>query len=139
MLERMFVLRQGIDLVECARIARIVERHGEHFTHRVLAATERERAAAFRDPVQFLAGRWAAKEAIFKMLGTGWGGGVEWADVEVVNDEAGQPLVRLSGGAARRARQLGLDEIRISITHTSTHAAAVAIGYGEGDADSRSP
>ena len=66
------IIGHGIDLVECDRIADMLRRHGDRFMARVLTNDERDRAAQFKNPVQFVAGRWAAKEAILKMIGTGW-------------------------------------------------------------------
>lgn len=126
----MIVLRQGIDLVECDRIASMLRRHGSRFTERVLTTAERERAARLRNPTQFISGRWAAKEAIMKMIGTGWRGQIAWTDMEVLPDELGQPIVTLTGETAKIAERLGLSSVTISITHTKQHAAASAIGIG---------
>ncbi len=125
------ILRHGIDLVECSRIARMLERHGRRFLHRVLTEAERARAAQFQDPTQFVAGRWAAKEAILKMIGTGWRDGIAWTDMEVLPDKLGQPLVTLSGETRRIARRLGVERVLLSITHTKQHASASAIGVGD--------
>ena len=125
------MLRHGIDLVECRRIAHMLERHGQRFLNRVLTRTEQTRASEFRNPIQFIAGRWAAKEAILKMIGTGWRGGIGWTDMEILPDELGQPLVTLSGETARIAAQLGVKRVLLSITHTEANAAASAIGLGE--------
>ena len=124
-------LRHGIDLVECRRIAHMLERHGRRFLDRVLTEAERARAARYRHPTQFVAGRWAAKEAILKMIGTGWRDGITWTDMEILPDELGQPLVTLSGETARIAEKLGVKRVILSITHTKDHAAASAIGLGE--------
>ncbi|HNQ23009.1 MAG TPA: holo-ACP synthase [Phycisphaerae bacterium] len=123
-------LRHGIDLVECARIARMLAKHGERFLERVLTPAERAQAARHKDPTQFVAGRWAAKEAILKMIGTGWRGQIAWTDMEVLPDALGQPLVTLHGETAAVAARLGLSDVRVSITHTRQHAAAVAIAVG---------
>lgn len=124
------VLRQGIDLVECPRIAGLLERHGRRFLDRVLTPAEQEQAARFRSPTEFVAGRWAAKEAILKMIGTGWRDGIAWTDMEVLPDELGQPLVTLTGETARVATRLGVKSVLVSITHTRKYAAALAIGLG---------
>ena len=78
-----------------------------------------------------LAGRFAAKEAILKVLGTGWRGQIAWRDMEILNDPNGQPHVVLSGESQRIAAQLGITRILISITHTEHYAAASAIGVSE--------
>jgi holo-[acyl-carrier protein] synthase len=127
----MSVSAHGIDLVECGRIAEMLERHGERFRARILTPAERARADRFKNPVQFIAGRWAGKEAILKMLGTGWRGQIAWTDMEILPDELGQPVVSLSGETARLAKEADVRRILLSITHTDRYAAASAIGLGE--------
>lgn len=122
------VLLHGIDLVECRRIASMIERHEHRFFERVLTDNERKLAAAFTNPTQFVAGRWAAKEAILKMIGTGWRGGICWKDMEILPNELGQPIVTLRGETERIAKRLGIQTIALSITHTAQSAAASAIG-----------
>jgi len=118
----------GFDLVECGRIAKVLEAHGERFMARVLTPAERARAAEYKAPLQFIAGRWAAKEAILKMIGTGWRGKIAWTDMEILPDELGKPMVRLTGETERRAAKLGIRAVLLSITHTGELAAASAIG-----------
>jgi holo-[acyl-carrier protein] synthase len=124
-------LRHGIDLVESGRIARMIERHGQRFLDRVLTPAEQARARRFRNSTPFVAGRWAAKEAILKMIGTGWRDGISWTDMEILPDELGQPLVTLTGETARIAAGLGIRSVLLSITHTKENAAASAIGVVE--------
>ncbi len=124
------VLRHGIDLIDCKRIANMLERHGQRFLDRVLTPVEQELAAKNQMRVTFIAGRWAAKEAILKMIGTGWRGGISWTDMEIIPDELGKPNVRLRGETALIAGRLGIREIHLSITHTKENAAASAIGVG---------
>jgi len=124
----MSIIGHGIDLVECERIARVHQNHGKRFLDRVLTAAEQERAAHFSDPIPFIAGRWAAKEAILKMVGTGWRGEIAWTDIEILPNELGQPVVRLCGATGRRAESLGISRVQLSITHTREYAAASAIG-----------
>ena len=124
-------LLHGIDLVECSRIANMLERHGQRFQDRVLTAAEQVAAKRYRYPTQFVAGRWAAKEAILKMIGTGWRGRILWTDMEILPDKLGQPLVTLSGETARLATKLGIQRVQLSITHTKQHAIASAIGVGD--------
>jgi holo-[acyl-carrier protein] synthase len=130
----------GIDLIECSRIAAVLNRHGPRFLDRVLTPTEQSLASRFRNPVPFIAGRWAAKEAVLKMLGTGVRGGITWTDVEIRTGELGQPLVHLSGLTRGIAESLGIREVLLSITHTRDYAAASAIGVvpGLGDGGSAS-
>jgi len=123
----MVVLGHGIDLIECRRIARVLESHGQRFLDRVLTPAEQDRSRAYRDPVPFMAGRWAAKEAILKALGTGWRGRISWTDMEILPDELGQPVVTLGGETSRIARQKGIVRFLLTITHTRSTAAASAI------------
>jgi holo-[acyl-carrier protein] synthase len=127
----MSLVAHGIDLVECGRISEMLKRHGERFRARILTPAERDRADRFKNPVQFIAGRWAGKEAILKMLGTGWRGRIAWTDMEILPDKLGQPIVSLSGETARLATEAGIKSILLSITHTDTYAAASVIGLGE--------
>ena len=124
----MNVVAYGMDLVDCERIAAVLERHRERFCERVLTETERQTADRFQDPVPHIAGRFAAKEAVLKLLGTGWRGSIAWTDIEITNDPSGQPHVILRDECARIAEQAGITRILLSITHTHTHAAAGAIG-----------
>ena len=124
----MSILGHGIDLVECARIAKVLENHGQRFLRRVLTPAERERASKYKHPIPFIAGRWAAKEAILKMIGTGWRGRIAWTDMEILPDPSGRPVVTLTGETARHAERIGIRRVLISITHTRNHAAASALG-----------
>jgi len=123
----MTTLAHGIDLVENSRIEDLLHRHGERFTARVFTPAEMEYARSARNTIERLAGRFAVKEAVLKLIGTGWRGGVAWTDIEVVNDALGRPCVRLSGEVARIARQQGIDQVQISITHTAQLAMASAV------------
>jgi len=123
----------GIDLVENDRIASILERHRDRFLERVLTARERAHAERFKHPIPHLAGRFAAKEAVMKLLGTGWRGKVAWTDIDVRNDPAGMPEVVLSGECARIAAAKRIGSIFLSITHTDHYAAASAIGVDIGN------
>ncbi len=127
----MSILGHGIDLVECSRIAKVWDSHQERFLKRILTPAERERAKRYRHPLQYIAGRWAAKEAILKMIGTGWRGRISWRDMEILPDELGQPTVKLTGETARLASKMGITLVRLSITHTDHYAAASAIGLAE--------
>jgi len=128
----MNVTAHGIDLVECKRLGEVVERHGERFLRRVFTPGELAYCRRQRRPVEHLAGRFAAKEAVLKALGTGWRGGIAWTDVEVASAPSGQPRVELSGRCREIAEALGLSCILISISHTATHAIASAIGCAAG-------
>jgi holo-[acyl-carrier protein] synthase len=115
----------GIDLIDIDRIVGVLQRYPDRFRHRVL--TERERAYVGRK-VERMAGRWAAKEAISKVLGLGVRG-VGWREIEVLPNRAGAPQVILHGRAARRAEALELDEVTVSISHERHLAAAVAVAH----------
>ena len=114
----------GIDLVEISRIRNMLEKHGEHFLKRVYTEAEVKIAGDNKKTAEKLAGRFAAKEAIFKLVGTGLRGKMNWTDIEVLPDHLGKPNVSLSGHTAEKAASLGISEIAISITHTSELAMA---------------
>src|SRR5438128_12109607 len=98
----------GTDIVECVRIARMIEQHGELFLTRVYTPREIRYCQARRRSTEHFAGRWAAKEAILKCLGTGWRKGMCWTDLEIRNDPSGQPRVLLKGAARDCANQVGI-------------------------------
>src|SRR3954466_13756678 len=114
----------GIDIIKVDRIRASIERFGERFSKRVLTPAE-QRYVRLR-PETF-AGRWAAKEAVSKVLGLGVRG-IGWRDIEVERLPTGQPAVRLHGRAAERARQLGMERVAVSISHESDYAVAIAFG-----------
>jgi holo-[acyl-carrier protein] synthase len=118
----------GTDIVEIGRIRGMMERHGEHFVERCFTAGEIDYARRHRDPSVRLAGRWAAKEAVVKVLGTGFIQGITFHDVEVVSLHTGQPTVTLSGQAARIAAEQGITEIKLTVSHSREYATATAIG-----------
>ena len=117
-------------MVECDRIGGLLARHGDRFLQRILTDAERAYVTRRRDPLPHVAGRFAAKEAILKVLGTGWRGSIAWRDMEITNDPRGQPLVALSGACEQIARRLGIVQVLVSITHTRALAVATAIGLG---------
>ena len=114
----------GIDIIKVERIRHSLERFGSRFTNRVLTPAEQ---GYVRDRPETFAGRWAAKEAVSKVLGLGVRG-IGWKDIEIERMPTGQPAVRLHGRAAGRASQLGMDRIAVSITHESDYAVAIAFG-----------
>lgn len=117
----------GTDIIECLRIANMIQRHGEAFLARVYTAHEIQYCQARKEATQHFAGRWAAKEAVLKALGTGWVRGISWRDVEVVTSPGGKPRIELHGGALEVGRRLGVAEVLISISHCRTHATAYAL------------
>lgn len=114
----------GIDIVRVSRIAGVLQRHPTRFETRVLTDAER---AYVRARPETMSGRWAAKEAVSKVLGLGIRG-IGWREIEIERRPTGQPTVRLHGGAARRAEDLGIAQIAVSITHEREYAVAVAFG-----------
>ncbi|HWL94675.1 MAG TPA: holo-ACP synthase [Phycisphaerae bacterium] len=124
----MSVLGHGIDLVENERIERVWKEHPDRFLSRILTPLERAYCEKHKNPVPHIAGRFAAKEAILKMIGTGWRGQIAWTDIEIENDDSGQPRVTLTGHTLSVARRLGISRVMLSITHTDRFAAGSAIG-----------
>jgi len=114
----------GIDIIRVDRIGRSIARFGSRFSNRVLTPAEQRYV---RDRPETFAGRWAAKEAVSKVLGLGVRG-IGWRDIEIERLPTGQPAVRLHGRAAIRADQLGMDRIAVSISHESEYAVAIAFG-----------
>jgi holo-[acyl-carrier protein] synthase len=127
----MEIVAHGIDLVDCPRIEQMIQRHGERFVKRVFTAGEQAYARKNKNEVEKLAGRFAAKEAILKLMGTGWRGKIAWTDIEVINNAAGQPEVTLGGEVRKIADKLGIKHISVSITHTANFAIASAVALAE--------
>jgi holo-[acyl-carrier protein] synthase len=127
----MQIIAQGLDLIDIERIEAIWQEHPDRFLDRILTPAEREYCERKKFPLPHIAGRFAAKEAILKVMGTGWRGQIAWTDIEILNDEAGQPHVTLSGYTGELAAKMGITRMLISITHTSQFAAASATGVGE--------
>ena len=127
----MEIVAHGIDLVDCPRIEEMVKRHGERFIDRIFTAAEQAYAEANKDRIEKLAGRFAAKEAILKLMGTGWRGKIAWTDIEIVNNPAGQPQVTLTGEVKKLAEKFGIKHISVSITHTANFAIASAVALTE--------
>ncbi len=121
----------GIDVVEVARIASAIERHGEPFLARLFTPAERAYCESRKNPAPHFAARFAAKEAVVKALGTGIGAHAGWLDLEIVRNEAGAPRLALAGAAADFAGRNGICEIQISLTHTKEYAAANAVAVAE--------
>jgi len=128
----MNLVAHGIDMVDCARMGEVVSRHGERFLKRVFTPAELDYCLSRKRQVEHLAGRFAAKEAVLKVLGTGWREGIRWTDIEIRNEPSGRPVVRLSGRCRRLAEELGLGDVLISISHISSHAIASAVGSSRG-------
>jgi holo-[acyl-carrier protein] synthase len=121
----------GTDITECLRIARMIERHGELFIGRVYTPEEIKYCQSRKQATQHFTGRWAAKEAILKAIGTGWRRGISWRDMEIRNEPGGKPVVAVRGGVKDVVEQLGIAEIQVSISHCRSHASAFAIAIGK--------
>ncbi len=129
----MSVVALGLDLARIDRIEQVIARRGRRFLERVFTEQERAYCDARRTAAASYAGRFAVKEAVMKMLGTGWARGVRWVDIEVAREPGQAPRVQLSGAAAAHARRLGIAHVLVSITHDAGIAAAVAIGESAAD------
>jgi holo-[acyl-carrier protein] synthase len=116
----------GSDIVEVARVERLINRY-ERAERRLFTDAEIDYCRARRNWHEHMAARFAAKEAVLKALGTGLGPGMRWTDVEVVNEENGRPVVRLSGEVAAYAEREGVRQVELSISHTSGLALAQAL------------
>lgn len=123
----MGIIGIGVDLVNIARIRTMAERWQDRFLSRLYTGAERQLSNRRSSPYAFLAGRFAAKEAILKALGTGWSAGIRWTDIEVLNDATGRPIATLAG----RAHALGLEAqitgILLSVSHDGDYAIAEAL------------
>lgn len=127
----MKIIAHGIDLVDFPRIENLIDRHRERFLDRVFTEREQNDAAAIKNRVEKLAGRFAAKEAVLKLLGTGWRGKIAWTDIEIVNNPLGQPIVEITGEVKNIAQQAGIEQITLSITHTANFAIASVVALRE--------
>lgn len=120
-------MAHGIDLVDFPRLEEVITRHGDRFLNRVFTKPEQAAANAVKNRFEKLAGRFAAKEAVLKLIGTGWRGKIAWTDIEVINNELGQPIVRITGEVKRIADAAGIEQITLSISHTANFAMASAV------------
>ncbi len=127
----MAILGIGTDIVECPRIADMIERHQDIFITRVYTAAEIEYCSGRKAATQHYAGRWAAKEAVLKALGTGWRRGISWRDIEIISNRQGAPLCLLHGGAREVQERAGIQRMHVSISHSRYYAVAYAIAEGE--------
>lgn len=124
------IIGMGVDIAEVDRIQKAIERYGETFLRRLYTQKERDYCEQFKNKYERYAGRFAAKEAGMKALGTGWRRGVRWVDLEVVREKSGRPTLKLAGEAEKIATQLGVKHIALSITHTEEQALAQVIFEG---------
>lgn len=122
----------GTDIVECVRIRTMIDRHGEQFLTRVFTEREIRYCQRSKQATEHFAGRWAAKEAVLKCLGTGWSKGLCFTDIEVANDPNGKPRVELRASTRDRSASLGIHEVMVSISHCRAYATALAIAVRGG-------
>jgi holo-[acyl-carrier protein] synthase len=116
-------LATGVDLIEIARIEEVVARHGKYYLERIFTSAELEYCGK---RAESLAGRWAAKEAVAKALGTGIGD-VAWKEIEILGDEQKAPVLILYGAAGNKAKELGLINWSVSISHNQSNAIAFVV------------
>jgi holo-[acyl-carrier protein] synthase len=129
------IVAVGLDLTRIDRFGRVLERRGPRFRERVFTSGEQAYCEARRARIVHYAGRFAVKEAVMKLLGTGWARGVRWRDIEVAREPGRAPEVRLHGESARIAARRGIARIHVTITHDAGIAAAVAVA----ESDERGP
>jgi holo-[acyl-carrier protein] synthase len=123
----------GIDVIEIARVKKVLERHPSRFLRRVYTAEE---VAFCHGRIPELAARFAAKEAVMKALGTG-ARGLAWREIEVLPNRRGKPLVYLHGAAKRRSDEIGLRGVDVSLTHSHELAIAAVVGASDDDSTNR--
>lgn len=114
----------GSDIIEIGRIQELIEEYGDKFLQKILTAKEIAHSSKFKDPSAHLAGRFSAKEAISKALGTGFGEDLDFHDIEIINDEKGKPIVYLSEKANRRFQS---PKLLLTISHCKSHAVAFVV------------
>jgi len=117
----------GVDIVDIVRMRRALERQGERLVRRIFTVAEQDYCRMHRDPTPYYAARFAAKEALFKALGTGWAHGITWLDAEVRREEGSAPRLVLCGRADEVSKALGTRSIHISLSHSEESAVALVI------------
>ena len=125
------IIGHGVDIVETARIERLLGDHPERFLERVFTSDEQRDSQSSKRQHEHLAARFAAKEAALKALGTGWSQGIGWTDIEVDRAENGKPSLRVTGRAAQIAGGMGIVRWHVSLSHTEAIAIASVIAEGD--------
>ena len=125
LVDNCMIIGLGTDIAELARIKASYDRFGERLLQKIL--TDEEQKNLSKSPIAYIAGRFAAKEAAVKALGTGFSQGIGLLDVEVLRSPTGQPLLRLHGAARQRAEAMGMRTAHISISHDRNAAVAVVV------------
>ena len=128
----MNVVGIGTEIVECLRVARMIERHGERFIDRVYTSEELRYCQSRKRSTQQFAAHWAAKEAILKALGTHLKRGIHWLDMEIVPEKGAKFGVRFRGGLADLALSQGVAEVLITTSMSRSHVVAFAMALGRG-------
>ncbi|MBZ5545563.1 MAG: holo-ACP synthase [Acidobacteriia bacterium] len=126
------IVGTGVDITETERIEQALERHGERFSKRLYTPREIAYCEQFKNRAERFAARFAAKEAAFKALGTGWREGVRWLDVEVTHRPSGKPELVLTGRAEELARALGVTRTSVSLSHSNDYVIAQVIFESDG-------
>lgn len=126
----MNIIGHGIDIVEVKGIKKLLQLPEEHFETRCFTSIERSKSSLGTNRIQYFAGRFAAKEAVFKALGTGWSQGTAWTDIEIQQLPSGQPSVVLYNRCKDIAAEMGINSWLLSISHTNSYATASAIAIG---------
>jgi holo-[acyl-carrier protein] synthase len=124
------IIGTGVDIVEIVRLRNVIERLKDRFIARVFTPGEQQFCQVHRDPAPHFAARFAAKEALFKALGTGWAKGVTWLDVEVKRERQDAPVILLHGEAQRLSASLGAHRVHLSLSHSDQWAVAMVILEG---------
>ncbi|MDD2900019.1 MAG: holo-[acyl-carrier-protein] synthase [Desulfuromonadaceae bacterium] len=117
----------GTDIVEIVRFQRFLDAGNSALLDRLFTLKEQSRCSSRKDAASCLAGRFAAKEAFLKALGTGLRDGISWLDMEVVNDSLGKPELLLSGKAAERYQCSGMTRVHVSLSHDGGNAIAIVL------------
>ncbi len=121
------IIGTGVDVVDISRIRKILERLNDRFVFRVFTSAEQQFCNQHRDPIPHYAARFAAKEALFKAIGTGWAKGVTWQDVEVLRERQEAPALKLHGEARRLSELMGVHKVHVSLSHSDQWAVAMVI------------
>lgn len=117
----------GTDIVEVIRMEAMLGEHGESFIEKIFTDQEKEESGKRKEPAQYFAGRWAAKEALSKALGCGFGAQCSWKDITILNADSGKPELTLTGTALRTSQKLGVNSIHLSISHEKHYACASVV------------
>lgn len=120
----------GVDVVEIERMRAACNRRTQHFLRRIFTPREIEYCYSQKEPFSHLSARFAAKEALLKALGIGWGRGTSWTDIETVRDGLGAPRLNFVGPLAEKMRERGVREAMVSLSHAGDYAVALVVLTG---------